>query len=586
MKSPNAPVSEIRSALVAHKKTFLAVGLFSAFINLLYLTPSIYMLQIYDRVLASRSETTLVMISLIVVALYILMGYLEFVRSKVLVRLGNTLDQKMAQRVFTAAFERNLKGRGSNAGAAMNDLTTVRQFVTGNGTFAFFDAPWAPIYLFVIWQFDPLLGIVAIAGVIVLAILAVLNEFLTRKPLGEANQIAQLGNAYATNSLRNAEVIEAMGMLPTLRHRWQVLQTHLLIKQSEASDKASVISAITKTIRLILQSSALGVGGLLVIQGQLTPGMMIAASILTGRALAPVELLINTWKQFSGTRLSYQRLSQLLDEHPPRGTGMSLPRPKGEIHVEQVVAAPPGSQQAVLRGVSLHVQPGKVTTIIGPSASGKSTLARLLVGVWSAQSGKVRLDGADISQWNKDELGPWVGYLPQDVELFNGTLAENIARFGEIDSEKIIQAATRAGVHEMILRFPQGYDTPIGDAGAGLSGGQRQRIGLARALYGDPSLLVLDEPNANLDDVGEAALVQAVLQAREAGRTVVLVTHRTNILGVSDTLVLLRDGLVAMQGPRQDVLQALANAQQQAQQQATQAQTPDNTTAPAEGDQA
>lgn len=565
MKSAQ-PLSEIKQALVEHKRVFWAVGLFSAIINLLYLAPSIYMLQIYDRVLASRSEVTLLMLSLIVLALYVLMGFLEFIRSQVLVRLGNRLDQNLAQRVFTAAFERNLRNRkGGSAGATMSDLTSVRQFVTGNGTFAFFDAPWAPIYIAVVWFFHPMLGVLALAGVVLLTILAFINERITHAPLDEANQVAQMGTAFATSSLRNAEVIEAMGMLPVLRQRWQVLQNKLLDRQSLASDKASVIAAITKSIRLTLQSAALGVGALLVIDNQLTPGMMIAGSILTGRALAPIDLLIGTWKPFVGARAAYGRLNQLLADFPPRRDSMSLPKPKGVLLVENVVAAPPGAQVAVLKSVSLHANPGEILTIVGPSASGKSTLARLLVGVWPAAQGKVRLDGADIYAWNKDELGNSIGYLPQDVELFNGTIAENIARFGDLNSEAIIAAAQKAGMHDMILRFPKGYDTPIGDAGSALSGGQRQRIGLARALFGNPSLIVLDEPNANLDDVGEKALVSALLQAKADGATVILITHRTSVIGITDQLLVLKEGQVSLFGPRQAVLEAMAAQQQKTQ---------------------
>ncbi|NBP39714.1 MAG: ATP-binding cassette domain-containing protein, partial [Betaproteobacteria bacterium] len=340
------------------------------------------------------------------------------------------------------------------------------------------------------------------------------------------------------------------------------LQDRLLQKQSEASDRAGFVSAAIKFWRLTMQSAVLGIGALLVLENLASPGVMIAASILAGRALAPVDLAIASWKQFSTARTSYQRLSQLLDDFPARSPGMSLPRPKGHLAVESVVATPPGAQAPVLKGIQFTVQPGEVLVVVGPSASGKSTLARLLVGVWPAQAGKVRLDGADIFLWNKEELGPWIGYLPQDIELFDGTIAENIARFGEIDAEAVISAATKAGMHEMILRFPKGYDTPIGESGSALSGGQRQRIGLARALYGEPSLIVLDEPNSNLDDAGEQALVRAVMQAKQDLRTVVLITHRTSIVGIADSLMVLRDGTVHMHGPRQQVLQALQDAAQ------------------------
>jgi ATP-binding cassette subfamily C exporter for protease/lipase len=384
--------------------------------------------------------------------------------------------------------------------------------------------------------------------------------------LAEANRAAVGGSGFATSNLRNAEVIEAMGMLPALRSRWKAMQDKLLQKQSEASDLAGVISAAIKFWRLTMQSAVLGIGALLVLENLASPGVMIAASILAGRALAPVDLAVASWKQFSSARTSYERLSQLLEDFPARIPGMSLPKPKGLLTVENAIATPPGAQSPVIKGVNFGLKPGEVLVVVGPSASGKSTLARLMVGVWPAQAGKVRLDGADIFLWNKEELGPWIGYLPQDIELFDGTIAENIARFGDIDSQKVIAAATKAGMHEMILRFPKGYDTAIGDSGSALSGGQRQRIALARALYGDPALLVLDEPNSNLDDAGEHALVRAVQQAKSEGRSVVLITHRTSIVGIADSLMVLREGMVHMHGPRQQVLQALQEAAQKQQQ--------------------
>lgn len=552
--------SEIMEVLSRYKGVFWTVGGFSGAINLLYLAPSLYMMQVYDRVLNSFNETTLLMLSLMTLGAFAIMAWIEQVRSQVLVRLGNRVDDILAARVFTAAFERNLRGRGSAAGAAMNDLTQIRQFVTGNGLFAFFDIPWTPIYILVVYFFHPILGAFTLFGAVVSFVLAWLNERVTKQGLAEANQAAIQGSAFATSNLRNAEVIEAMGMLPALRARWKAMQDRLLDKQSEASDRAGTISAAIKFWRLTMQSAVLGIGALLVLEHLASPGVMIAASILAGRALAPVDLAIATWKQFSSARTSYERLSSLLSDFPARTPGMSLPRPQGLLSVENVIATPPGAQAAVLKGVNLTVRPGEVLVIVGPSASGKSTLARLMVGVWPAQAGKIRLDGADVFLWNKDELGPWIGYLPQDVELFEGTIAENIARFGEIDSEQVIEAARKAGMHEMILQFPKGYDTPIGEQGSALSGGQRQRIALARALYGNPALIVLDEPNSNLDDVGEQALVRAVLQARSEQRTVVLITHRTSIVGIADSLMVLREGVVHMHGPRQQVLQALQEA--------------------------
>ena len=559
--------SELAQVMLMFRQAFYQLAGFSAVINLLMLLPSIYMLQIYDRVLHSRNETTLLMLTLMVVGLYGLMSVLEMVRSSVLIRVGNRLDMQLNFRVFTAAFERNLRRNNGNASQALHDLTTLRQFLTGNGLFAFFDAPWAPIYLVVTFMFHWILGLFVLAGMLILCALAWLTELSTRKPLSEANQAAIAASNYANNNLRNAEVIEAMGMLPALRERWFLLQSRVLEKQTEASDRAARIGAVSKLIRLALQSLVLAVGAVLAIQNEISPGMMIAGSILMGRALQPVEMAIATWKQLISARAAYQRLDDLLTEYPARISGMSLPRPQGNVQVEGLVAAAPGSALPILKNISFAMQHADVVGIVGPSAAGKSTLARLLVGIWPAQSGKVRLDGADVFQWSKDELGPHVGYLPQDIELFEGSIAENIARFGKVDSALVIEAATRAGVHEMILRFPQGYDTRLGDGGSMLSGGQKQRIGLARAIYASPAFVVLDEPNSNLDDVGEQALIHTVMDLKARGCTVVLITHRTSILNAVDKLLVMRDGQLHLFGPRDQVLYALNQATQQALQQ-------------------
>ena len=579
MKSKSSPVrNEIEQTLAMFKNTFFTIGAFSAISNLLMLVPSIYMLQVYDRVLASRNEITLLMLTLMMLGAYLVMSALELVRSFILVRVGVQFDMKLNKRVYTAAFEQNLKKAGGNAGQALSDLTNIRQFLTGNALFAFFDAPWFPIYLLVIFFFEPSLGLFALGGTVVLVVLAFINERVTHKPLAEANAMAIASTTLATNNLRNAEVIESMGMLPNLLNRWFKLHGKFLQLQAEASEKGGMVGAVTKFVQVSLQSLVLGYGALLAIEGKITPGMMIAASILVGRALAPVQQVIGVWKSYSTTRSAYERLVALLGANPERSAGMELPKPLGAITVEGVSAAPPGSQVAVIKGLNIGIAPGDVVGVIGPSGSGKSTLARLLVGVWPAFAGKVRLDGADIFTWNKGELGPHIGYLPQDIELFGGSVSDNIARFGEVDPEKVVQAAKRAGVHELILHFPQGYDTLLGDGGAGLFGGQRQRIGLARAMYGDPSVIVLDEPNSNLDEVGEAALVQAINDLRQRGKTIVLITHRTSAIGVTNKLLLLRDGVAEMYGPTNQVLAALQEtnqkqaAAQQAHQQAQQQQ--------------
>ncbi|WP_309681392.1 type I secretion system permease/ATPase [Polaromonas sp.] len=561
------PKNEITLALADFKGAFRTVGIFSAIINLMLLVPSLYMLQVYDRVLASQNQTTLLMLTLMVLGAFLFTSALEFVRSFVLIRVGAQLDMKMNKRIYTAAFEQNLKKAGGNAGQALQDLTTIRQFLTGNALFAFFDAPWFPVYLAVIFLFNSSLGVFALCGTIILIALAYVNEVVSKKPLAEASSMAIAAGNLATNNLRNAEVIEAMGMLPNLMSRWFKLHGRFLQLQAEASEKAGIISASTKFFRMSLQSLVLGFGALLVLEGKITGGMMIVSSILMGRTLSPVEQLIGIWKTWSSTRSAYKRLNELLAANPPRNAGMSLPKPLGQIALEAVTAAPPGSAVAVIKNLSFSIAPGDVLGVIGPSGAGKSTLARLLVGVWPAAMGKVRLDGADVYQWNKDELGPHIGYLPQDIELFAGTVSENIARFGEVDPEKVVMAAKRAGVHEMILQFAQGYDTPLGDGGAGLSGGQKQRLGLARAMYDDPSVLVLDEPNSNLDEVGEQALVAAIVDFRKRGKTMVLITHRTSAISVTNKLLLLRDGVAQTFGPTAQVLADLTKAaQQQAQQ--------------------
>ena len=560
MPKPPRTRSELADVLFRLRRSFYALAAFSGVINVMMLTPAIYMLQVYDRALVSRNVTTLGMLTVLVVGLFLLMSALEMTRTRVLIRVGNCLDMDLNRRIFSAAFERNLSRAGGNPAQALQDLAQVRQFLTGNGLFAFFDAPWTPIYLVVCYLIHPWLGLVTMIGSLILVGLAYLTEKATQKPLAEANQAAMTSASYANNNLRNAEVIEAMGMLPSIGKRWYQGHLRILQMQTLASDRAALISSTGRFVRITLQSLILGTGALLAIEGKITPGMMIACSILTGRALGPVEQVIASWKQLLGCRLAWGRLNDLLQDYPQRPPSMSLQRPMGMLAVENVIAGAPGTTTSIVRGVSFSLVPGESLGIIGPSASGKSTLARLLVGVWPAQAGKVRLDGADIFTWNKAELGPWLGYLPQDVELFEGTIAENIARFAEVDSDAVIRAARSSGVHDMILHFPQGYDTRLAADGTPLSGGQKQRIALARALYGEPNLVVLDEPNANLDDVGEKALVDALAELKARGATVILISHRPNVLCAVDKILMLRDGAVQMLGSRDEVFAALRKA--------------------------
>lgn len=551
--------TELGQAYLKHKHAFLALAGFSLVTNLLGLVPSLYMLQVYDRVLTSRNHGTLWAVSLIALGLLVLLAALEWVRAHALIRIGNSVERDFNQRLFSATFQQSLRTPGANAAQALGDFTAIRQFITGNGA-AFFDLPWAPIYLAVCFLLHPLLGFVALAGLVVSVLLALVSSRLTQPALDQAQKSAIRASLFAGNNLRNAEAIQAMGMLGNMRARWARFNGELLRQQSLASDRAAVMTAISRNFRIAMQSVILGTGAWLVIEGTATPGAMIAASILMGRALGPVDQALGAWKQVVATRAAWDRLTAILQAHAEPAESLSLPAPRGVLTVEGLVAAPPGAAAPVLKGVSFAAQPGEVTGVVGPSASGKSTLARLLVGVWPGAAGKVRLDGADVFAWNKLELGPHLGYLPQDVEIFEGTVAENICRFGTLDSERIVAAAQMAGVHEMILRLPQGYETPLGVGGSALSAGQRQRVALARALHGEPALVVLDEPNSNLDEAGDAALLQALRRLKQLGKTVVVVTHRSQVLQVVDKLLLLNDGQVVAFGPRDAVLQKLAAA--------------------------
>ena len=557
-------VSELKKSLLSAKKSFIMVGLFSMFINILMLVPPLYMLQLYDRVLGSRSQDTLIMLTLIVVVLFITMGLLEVVRSRVLVRVGNKLDSMLSQRIFDNLFELERKAPGRSSSMPLNDLTQVRQFMTGNGLFAFFDAPWMPIYIIVLFIFHPAFGFFAIFAAIVLVGITVANEYSTKEKLAEANNLSRASTIYVDSNIRNAEVVNAMGMRNNISKIWADKYYGFLNAQNIASDSAGVWSNLSKSLRVMFQSLILGLGAYLAINMEVTPGMMIAASIIMGRALAPLDLIIGSWKGFSSARSSYERIEGLLNDFPKDKEYMQLPAPKGEITLENVVVIPPSGTVPSLKGISMRIEKGDVVGIIGPSAAGKSSLARVMLGLWPLTNGVARIDKADISQWNREDLGQYVGYLPQDIELFEGTVSQNIARFGEVEPEKVVEAATKAGVHEMILKLPEGYDTKIGPGGASLSGGQRQRIGLARALYNNPVFIVLDEPNSNLDDVGEAALVEAIKTLRAGGTTVVIITHRTNVLQATNKLALINNGVLELYGNTNDVLNAIAQKQQAA----------------------
>jgi ATP-binding cassette, subfamily C, bacterial exporter for protease/lipase len=563
MKSLFDSHHELGQALLRFRPAFIQAAWFSLFINLIVLVPSLYMLQVYDRVLTSRNTMTLLMLTVLVLVMYVLMATLEWMRSSVLIRIGTGIDHVLSERIFTAAFQRNLARKGGNPAQAMQDLNSTRQFLAGSGALAFFDVPWMPIYLLVITLLNPWLGLFSLVACVLICLLAWLNELLTHKPLTEANKHSQVAYMFANNNLRNGEAIESMGMLPALRARWMDRQRKMSAMQVVASERGGAITAVGKATRTAFQSLILGLGAWLVIDNQLTAGGMIVASILMGRAIAPVEQLIGAWKQWIGVQAAHARLLELLQKYPAREKSVQLPVPQGVVSLENVTAHAPGSEVVVLQDLALRMNAGDVVGVIGPSAAGKSSLARLLVGVWPTSKGEVRLDGADVYAWDKAELGQYVGYLPQEIALCDGTVAENIARFGELDSEKVVAAAQLAGVHDLILRLPDGYGTQIGADGGALSGGQRQRIGLARALYGEPRLVVLDEPNAHLDDVGEMALVQAIQGLKARGATVIFISHGHRLLGVADKLLALRDGGLLAYGLRDQVLAHLQSLAKQ-----------------------
>lgn len=552
----HAPTA-LDKALKLAKPAFVTAIVFSFFINLLGLTGPLYMMQVYDRVLSSRNVTTLMVLTLIIAFLYIVWAVLESLRSKVLVRAGVRFDEVASPPMFQAVQRMSLMNPTAGSVQALRDTDTVREFYTGQGLISMCDLPWVPIYIIVATMLHPYFGILAVVSCIFSGILAVANDRATRASLNEATRANITAHNKATTTFRNAEVLQAMGMVSRLQEKWRESHSGALGWQALASDRAGILMAATKFNRSFVQSLVLGLGAYLVIVGQLSPGVMIAASIIVGRCIQPVEMAIGNWKSVVNMRSAYDRVQSLLHSLPPLGERVRLPDPKGNLSVEGLVARAPGREQPVLRGVSFQVPAGQVLGVIGPSAAGKSSLARVLVGVWPALAGSVRLDGSDLSHWDPDQLGSNLGYLPQDVELFAGTIAENIARFRTGDDELIIRAAQMAGVHEMIQNLPGGYNTQIGEGGQALSGGQRQRIGLARALYGMPAVIVLDEPNASLDAAGEQALMDAVRRLKEAKRTVILITHKTNSLALCDLILLMKDGAVQAFGPRDQVIQRL-----------------------------
>jgi ATP-binding cassette subfamily C exporter for protease/lipase len=568
--NPNKPPTELRTALAALRPYFVRAGWFSLLGSLLILAPSGYMLEVYGRVVNSRSHMTLWMLTLLILGVYVLMELLEWARSEVMRAASVEWDERMRGRIFHAIFDANLKRVPGGTQQPLNDFKLVREFLYSPVLLGLMESPVSLVMLVLLFLISPVLGWTSIAFACVITLVGWFNERSTKPPLMQANRSAIAAQQYADGSLRNAQVIESMGMLRDIHARWMDKQREFLNLQAKASESAGGYQAVSKFLQTTLSSGLLGLGCWLLLHSSLNGGdvMMIMASVFGGRVVAPLVQAVSQWQTVINVRDAWSRLDSLLGMVPQRVPGMSLPAPRGSLQVEQLVAGAPGNPANILKGVAFALNPGEVLAVVGPSASGKTTLARLLTGLWPATMGKVRLDGADVFTWDKSELGPHVGYLPQGVELFDGSLAENIARFGVVEMDKVEAAARAVGLHDFIMALPQGYDSPVGRDGAMLSGGQRQRVGLARAIYGDPVFVVLDEPNSSLDEEGDAALANAIQVMKSRGTTFVVMTHRTSVLAVADKMLVLRDGQMQAFGPRDEVLAALQKAAQQVQAQA------------------
>jgi PrtD family type I secretion system ABC transporter len=535
--------------------TMFSIFVFSCIVNLLMLTGPLFMLQVYDRVLTSGSVETLLALSAIVIVLYFYYGFLEYIRARVMVRVGRRFDENLRTRVFDAMSLLNLRRAANVGGQPVSDLNTVRQYLSGQGPLAFFDMPWVPVYLGVVFMLHFWLGVAGLIAAIVIFVLALWTEAATRTPVGKAAAAQSKAVLMTDEARRSAEAMFALGMRDVLRSRWSAVQQDALDFQTTASDAGGKLAAASRVVRLLVQSGMLALGAYFAIKGELSPGGIIAASIIMGRGLAPIEQAVGNWQQFLGARKSLERLAKVLGQVPPEPQRMALPPPKGHLEVENLIVMVPNQEKPLIAGLSFKVQPGQGLGVIGPTGAGKSTLARVLTGVIPATRGTVRLDGATIEQRSIDDYGKVIGYLPQDVQLFDGTVAQNIARFrDDAKSEDIIRAAEMANVHDLVMRLPQGYDTPLGENGARLSAGQRQRLALARALYGDPALIVMDEPNSNLDAEGEAALDRAIRASLQRGAAVVVVAHRPSALHAVQQLLVLSEGKAVAHGPRDEVL--------------------------------
>lgn len=555
---------ELRAARRESRSLYWFVGIFSFFANLLMLTGPIYMLQVYDRVLSSRSVETLIALSVLVLFLYTMMGLLDYARGRIMGRVGARFQARLDRRVFDAVIRKSAIQPDANTATGLRDLESIQRLMTSPVLLAIFDMPWAPFFLAAIWVFHPWLGILALAGGALLVVVTLINQVVTRKPTGQANNASVQAESISEQLRNESEMIQAMGMRDAAFDRWQAARGRALSTAIEAADLGGTFTTSTKALRLLLQSAMLGLGAWLVLRGELTPGAMIAGSILMGRALAPIEQAIGQWALVQRAAKGWESLAELLGSVPPEQPRTPLPRPKARLEVSQLTMVPPGESQAVLKTLSFKIEPGQAVGVIGPSGAGKSTLARAITGVWRPAGGKIRLDGATLDQYAPNVLGELIGYLPQRVQLFDGTIADNIARLAaQPDPAKIVAAARKADAHEMILKLPNGYDTRVSASGGRLSGGQMQRIGLARAMYGDPMILVLDEPNSNLDNEGSEAVNLAIRSFKAESKAVIVVAHRPAAIKECDMLLMLEAGVMRAFGPREKVLKDVLQNHQQ-----------------------
>ena len=555
MQKKSFGVDEVSQVLKSSRGAILSTGFFSCIVNILMLTGPLYMLQVYDRVLSSGSVPTLIALSAIVFILYVYYGFLEYVRSRILVRIGRRFEEQLRGRIFNTVAELAVRRQGNAGSQPVSDVQTIRQFLGGQGPLAFLDMPWVPIYMFIVFMLHWILGVASLAAAFVILCIAIMTEVKTRKPVQDATAASNKASMMMEEVRRNAEAMHALGMRDVMRNRWTKVHQIALDQQTLANDAGGGLSGASRVVRLMVQSGILGLGAYLATKGEISPGAIIAASIIMSRALAPIEQAVANWQQFLGFRKARERLSKVLELVPPEVEPMRLPKPVGLMEAENLTVLAPGSDKPLLQGVSFSVQPGTGLGVIGPTGAGKSTLARALMGIIPLTRGAVRLDGATHEQRSNDEFGRLIGYLPQEVQLFDGTVAENISRFNaEINPEMVVAAAKMANVHELIMRLPAGYDTPLGENGSRLSVGQRQRVALARALYGDPVSLIMDEPNSNLDAEGESALVNAIRLSLQRGASVIVIAHRPSALAAIKDIMVLSEGRVAALGPRDEVL--------------------------------